>query len=82
MAIERKVVRNHEAFLSQQGKTDVATEKLKPCGIATPCAASRAHLGNQNLDEQEVNGGRGGGRSRRRRCELGGSESLTDEVER
>ena len=79
--LERKVVRNHEAFLSQQGKTDVATEKLKPCGslLRRVPRTRRAHLGNRTSMSKRRK------RWPRRRSKPPttlrwvGSESLTDE---
>ncbi len=55
--LERKVSRNHEAFLSQQGKTDVAVEKLKAMRDRYRAVCRELAVlisGNQNLDEQEA----------------------------
>ena len=55
--LERKVRRNHEAFLSQQGKTDVAVEKLKAMRDRYRAVCRELAVlisGNQNMDEQEA----------------------------
>ena len=55
--LERKVSRNHEAFLSQQGKTDVAVEKLKAMRDRYRAVCRELAVlisGNQNMDEQEA----------------------------
>ena len=57
MILERKVRRNHEAFLSQQGKTELASEKLKAMRDRYRAVCRELAVlisGNQNLDENEA----------------------------
>ena len=57
MILERKVRRNHEAFLSQQGKTELAVEKLKTMRDRYRAVCRELAVlisGNQNLDENEA----------------------------
>ena len=82
--LERKVVRNHEAFLSQQGKTDVATEKLKTMRDRYRAVCRELAVlisGNQNLDEQEAQAvAEEAVEAADDAASWVGSESLTDEV--